>query len=294
MRLTPFDVLFEADTQPPYTQLPDHQSQDSLSLSATLQQTYQGTWAIPKDRRYCYSNFALSRDGRVSFSEPDHMGGGDVSGFNRHDQWLMALLRARADAIVMGDRTLDIEPEHLWTSAYIYPDDAAAFAELRTQEGRTRHPLAVFLSFTGEIKADARVFDEDDMHVLIATTSHAADIAKQQLEHSSAQVTVLALDDAHATGVSLPALFDILESDYNVRTILCEGGPRAYASLIAAQLLDEEFLALCPNVIGSSADKYRPGLVEGVTFSAGHAPQSQPLSLRRANHHLFLRSRYVY
>lgn len=289
MHFAPFDVLFDADMDNL-----EQRARDNLLLPESLQQTYQGVWAIPAGRRYCYSNFALSRDGRVSFSDPGHMGGGDVSGFNRHDQWLMALLRARADAVVMGDRTLEIEPEHLWTSEYIYPDDANRFAELRKREGRQTHPLAVFLSFTGEIKADARVFGEADMQVLVATTSDAAEVAKEKLEHTTAEVNVLALDDARGTGVDVAKLFDVLESDYRVHTILCEGGPRAYGSLVAAQLLDEEFLALCPNVIGSSMDKYRPGLVEGATFSAGQAPQSQPLSLRKAGHHLFLRSKYVY
>lgn len=289
MHFAPFDVLFDADMDNL-----EQRAREGLLLPEPLQETYGGVWAIPAGRRYCYSNFALSRDGRVSFSEPGHMGGGDVSGFNQHDQWLMGLLRARADAVVMGDRTLEIEPEHLWTSAYIYPEDATRFAELRQREGRKAHPLAVFLSFTGEIKADARVFGEADMRVLVATTSQAAAVAKERLEHTPADVNVLALDDTSGTGVDLAKLFDVLERDYRVHTILCEGGPRAYGSLVAAQLLDEEFLALCPNVIGSSADKYRPGLVEGATFSAGRAPQSQPLSLRKAGHHLFLRSKYVY
>ena len=289
MHFTPFDVLFDADIDNL-----EQRARDSLLLPEPLQKTYQGVWAIPAGRRYCYSNFALSRDGRVSFSEPGHMGGGDVSGFNQHDQWLMGLLRARADAVVMGDRTLEIEPEHLWTSDYIYPDDATRLAELRAREGRKTHPLAVFLSFTGEIKTSARVFGEADMRVLVATTSQAAEVAKERLEHTTADVTVLALDNATGSGVDLTKLFAVLASDYSVHTILCEGGPRAYGSLVAAKLLDEEFLALCPNVIGSSADKYRPGLVEGVTFGAGKAPQSQPLSLRKAGHHLFLRSKYVY
>jgi riboflavin biosynthesis pyrimidine reductase len=40
----------------------------------------------------------------------------------------MGLLRARADAILVGDNTLRAETEHLWTAAAIFPDDAAAFA----------------------------------------------------------------------------------------------------------------------------------------------------------------------
>jgi hypothetical protein len=50
------------------------------------------------------------RDGRVSFSEPRHLGGGDVSGFDERDRRLMGLLRARADAVMVGDGTLKAKP----------------------------------------------------------------------------------------------------------------------------------------------------------------------------------------
>ncbi|MEM6431298.1 MAG: dihydrofolate reductase family protein [Deinococcota bacterium] len=291
---------FEAAATPlqPFTVLFDDRDVDvanSLELPPSVQQTYGSPWRIPANTRYCYANFALSRDGRISYNEPDHMGGGDVSGFNRHDQWLMGLLRARADAVIMGDRTLQIEPEHLWTSAYIFPDDAGSFAALRKQEGRKPTPLAVFLSLTGDILPTAHTFQQDDISILIATTKEGEARANAQLVgHVKAHVEVMNLENADASGVDLPRLMDVLEHDCGVFTSLCEGGPRAYASMIAAGLINDEFLALCPNVIGSSPDKPRPGLIEGVSFSVGQAPQSQPVSLHKAGHHMFLRSEYVY
>ena len=95
MILEPFTLLFD-ETRP------------QPSLPEAICAFYAGDWHIPdpKERPYIYSNFVISRDGRVSFNEPGHLGGGEVSGFNPHDRWLMALLRARADAIIMGDNTL--------------------------------------------------------------------------------------------------------------------------------------------------------------------------------------------
>ncbi len=282
----PFTVLFDDR---------DVEVADSLELPPNLQQTYGSPWRIPANTRYCYANFALSRDGRISYNEPNHMGGGDVSGFNRHDQWLMGLLRARADAVIMGDRTLQIEPEHLWTSGYIFPDDADRFAALREREGRKATPLAVFLSLTGDILPTAHTFQQADISILIATTKEGEARANAQLTgHVKARVEVMNLENEDASSVDLPKLMEVLEHDYNVFTSLCEGGPRAYASMIAAGLINDEFLALCPTVIGSSPDKPRPGLIEGVSFSAGSAPQSQPLSLHKAGHYMFLRSRYIY
>src|SRR3954451_4747163 len=102
------------------------------------------------------------------------MGGGDISRFNRHDQWLMGLLRARADAILVGDNTVRLESEHVWTAEHIFPDDAASWRALRRQEGRAAVPLHVFLSLHGDIPADAAVFNQPDIPILIATTADGA------------------------------------------------------------------------------------------------------------------------
>jgi len=77
-----------------------------------------------------------------------------------------------------------------------------------------------------------------------------------------------------------------------VRTVLCEGGPRAYASLVRAGCVDEEFLTLSPVVIGADVDTPRPGLVEGAAFPPTGHPRSVPVALHRAGDLLYLRSRY--
>ena len=113
----------------PFTLLFDDEPKDDTALPENLRTIYGGDWLLPEvdGRPYTYANFALSRDGRVSFNEPGHVGGGDVSGFNAHDKWLMGLLRARADAVVVGDNTLRLEPDHLWTCEYIFPDTEQQF-----------------------------------------------------------------------------------------------------------------------------------------------------------------------
>jgi hypothetical protein len=105
-------------------------------LPPELRKIYGGDWIIPDTsaRPYSYSNFVISHDGRVSFNVPGHEGGGDVSGFNKHDQWLMALARARADAVVVGANTLRTESDHEWTAGFIFPEDEKSLWKL--SEGR--------------------------------------------------------------------------------------------------------------------------------------------------------------
>lgn len=62
---SPFQLLFSDDA---------HQA---ASLPEAFRQHYPGDWHIPtiKDRPYIYSNFAKSRDGRITFNLPEWPGG---------------------------------------------------------------------------------------------------------------------------------------------------------------------------------------------------------------------------
>jgi len=127
-----FDVLLDRDDE------------GGAGLPEAFRAVYGGDWRIPAgDVPYLCVNFVTARDGRVSFSEPGHAGGGDVSGFDDRDRWLMGLVRSRVDAVMVGDGTMSAEPEHLWTPAGICPSDADAFAALRELEGRREQPLLV-------------------------------------------------------------------------------------------------------------------------------------------------------
>jgi 5-amino-6-(5-phosphoribosylamino)uracil reductase len=275
----------------PFISLFDDDATRGLALAPEFQAVYGGDWRIPPphtDRPYTFMNFATSRDGRVSFNLPGQSAGSDISDFNQHDQWLMGLLRARCDAVMMGDGTMRVVPDHLWTAEFIYPPDAAAFAALRQAEGRAPIPLQVFLTLNGDLPHESLVFDQSDFHIILATTSQGAQTA-QPFKDRAARVDILDLGDGV---VDLSRLASILLHDYGVQSLLVEGGPRVYASLLAEGLVDDEFVTLCPIMVGMAAGAGRPSLIEGVAFTPENAPRSRLLSLRRKGNHLFLRSRY--
>ena len=278
----------------PFEKLLDETSGSGLSLPKRVQQVYAGDWVIPQleDRPYTYSNFVLSHDGRISFNEPGHYGGGEVSGDNQHDKWLMALLRARADAIMVGDNTLKLEPDHVWTHEFIFPGETANFHELRSSEGRARYPLQVFLSLSGEINWSAKVFSSPDYHVLIATTTDGATRVNAE-KQGPATIDVIAQNHP---AVDLRELAAHLHRKYQVKSLLVEGGPRAYGSAIADRIIDDEFLTLSPIVVGNDRlkGKNRPGLYEGIAFMPDNAVRMVPVSIRRHGELIFLRSRCIY
>ena len=277
---SPFCVLFDEDS-----------TTEGRGLPSEVQEIY-GEWRLPEreGRPYIYANFVMSHDGRISFCLPGAAGGGAVSGNNAHDQWLMGLLRARADAVLVGDNTLRLEPEHCWTAEAIFPGEAEAFHALRVAEGRTATPLHVFASYNGNIHAEAAIFGLPAICTVIATTSAGVRQARSLLGHSP-NVEYLALGEE---AVDLSALMRVLYERYQVRSLLCEGGPTLYGSLLATGVLDEEFLTHSPLVVGNDRrDTVRPGLVEGVAFTPDRAPWARTESVRRAGDYLFLRSRYA-
>src|SRR5215470_14748786 len=67
--------------------------------------------APPPGRPWTFANFVQSIDGIASF-KGSHSAGGDISQ-SAEDRWLMGLLRAHADAILMGINTL-VEETRSW------------------------------------------------------------------------------------------------------------------------------------------------------------------------------------
>jgi riboflavin biosynthesis pyrimidine reductase len=270
---------------------PEDINPSSQGLPEGFRQAYGGDWLFdaPTDRPYTYSNFVQSRDGRISFGIPGQAGGAEVSNFNFHDQWIMGLLRTRANAVIVGDVTLKIEPDHIWTHQYICPRETA-FADLRSSFGLTSNPLQTFLSLEGEFDPSLPVFARSDFQIVIFTTARGRDRARN-LEGVAAQVN---LPEVGGDRVDLQRVMQVLHHDYKVKTLLCEGGPRVYGSFVAAKLIDEEFLTLSPVVIGQTPERSRPGLIEGVAFTPENAPRSIPISIKRAGDYLFLRSKLEY
>ena len=253
---------------------------------------YGGDWRLPAEGPlpYVCMNFCVSRDGRASFSEPGHMGGGDVSGFDERDRWLMGLLRARADAVMVGDGTLKAEPDYVLTPAAICPSDAAAFAALRETEGRRPEPLHVVVSNDGDVPWGAEVFSRPELEVVVATTERAPAAVHREAATRAARVEVLVLGEERA---AVAGLARMLAGRWGVRTIVCEGGPRLYGTMLRERLRLDEFLTVSPLVVGDDGQGvHRPSLIEGVRFPPGGAPRSQLLSVRAGGDHLYLRSRY--
>ena len=273
-----FELLFEEEDEVIET--------THIALPEEMRDVYQGNWFIPRDSQYRYSNFVMSHDGKTSFSIHGHEGGGDISGFNKHDQWFMGLARARADAVMVGANTLRSEPMHKWTAEFIFPSDSQAFQRLRESEGRSKFPLQVMVTRSGEINPEAAIFSDSSLRVVVATTQKSA-ARIDSLNLPNAETMIVGESD-----INLKELSSKLFSEYEVKTLLCEGGPKFYGSMIVERQIDEEFLTMSPIMVGATTEAYRPGLVDGVALEPANNFGGTLKSVRRAGNMLFLRTRF--
>lgn len=261
------------------------------SLPESFLSIYPGDWQMPQPagRPYIYTNFGMSRDGRISYNEPGMEAAYHVTKGDPHDRWLMALLRMRADAILVGDTTVRLEGAHFWSSGFIYPPDEAAFDAQRTAEGYEAPPMLVILSLNGNVDFSAECFTRPDMHVVLATTGRgAAANAETQI---GATLDIL---DLGAESADLHRLAAVLYSDFGVKNLLCEGGSVVFANFLNQGLVDEEFVTWCPTFVGRSPDHFRPSYTEGVAWMPDRAPYSKPLTVHMGGDCIFLRTRVVY
>ncbi len=265
--------------------LTDPGSRDGRRLTSPFVEVY-GEWTLPlfPDRPWVMVNFVASHDGRVSYALPDAMGGGSVAGHCPADTWLMGLSRARADAVMVGDSTLRIEPEHIWTPRFIHPSWSEEFTRLREHDGLRPEPLQVFLSLDGRLPDHAAVYEDPTLEILVVTTTEG----RRHLSDSplASRVEIMVVGDER---VDPTVMMAGLRRDHGVSVLLCEGGPRVYGSLLGAGVVDEVLITRSPLVIGASPDHPRPSLVEGVAFEPGTSPRVVPRMIGRSGDHLLVR-----
>jgi riboflavin biosynthesis pyrimidine reductase len=251
-------------------------------------------------RPWTFANFVQSIDGIASF-KGKHATGGDISR-SEEDGWLMQLLRAHADAIIMGIGTLLEETRTLPHvndgRGPLYRVEDPSLRELRSRAGRGREKI-IFVTGSAWIDpALFRVFDGDEVDAFILTGASGA----ERLAGKRVKVLVA---PGPSGGVDLEAAMRLLHTQLGIRHLLCEGGPTLYGNMSRAGLIDEKFLTISPLEIGlvvppeqepSAAEASHPPRQRPTTFTApGFAFENVPLwcwmSCRRVGDHEFNRYR---
>jgi riboflavin biosynthesis pyrimidine reductase len=255
--VTPLELLWERDGLP------------SLELPDALAAVYPGTIGFERPR--LFANFVATADGVVAIPTVAQSNKLIAAG-STADRFVMGLLRACADALVIGSGTLAASPGGRWTPAQAYPDAAEAFAELGDD------PEVVILSATGEVDPEHPVFEAS---ALVLTTDTGRTLLAKRLPSASTLVSLgpgSRIDPTAAVGALRARGHEL---------ILHEGGPHVIGSFLEAGQVDELFLTISPLLTGRTFLDPRLALVEGADLLPGVS--SELLSVRKEASHLFLR-----
>jgi riboflavin biosynthesis pyrimidine reductase len=236
------------------------------------------------------ANFVSTLDGVVSYETEGQAGGSTISGSDPADRFIMGLLRASADAIMVGARTVrDAGPQSLWIPEYTFPDAKDLYAEYRVNVlHKPQYPFLVVVSGTGKLELERAIFRTPGVQTIVMTTLEGRNALTRAGASKLPTVEIYALDSSSGALDSL-AMLQLLYARHGVRRLLHEGGPTLFGQFMAAKAVDELFLTLSPQIAGRTSDPVRPALVQGIEFMPECAPWFQLLSVKQSADHLYLR-----
>jgi riboflavin biosynthesis pyrimidine reductase len=264
---------------PPLARLYEQAGLQAWGLPQELADAYGGDLGFPEP--CVYANFVASVDGVTALGPGYPSSGSAISGNDPADRFVMGLLRACADIVLIGAGTLRATPGHLWTPRHICPAAADGYAALRRSLGRAGDPQLAVVTARGEVPAAHPAVRAG---ALVLTTTAGAKRLKGRLPP---RCTIIDLGERSAlrSAELLTALGAL-----GGATVLTEGGPRLLGRLVADDVLDELFLTVSP-VLAGRAETSRPGLVAALELLPGQAEQAELVSVRHRGSYLFLRYR---
>jgi 5-amino-6-(5-phosphoribosylamino)uracil reductase len=205
-----------------------------------------------------FSNSAMSADGKIATREHDHVAIGSAE-----DRRMMSVLRAQADAVLVGGQTFRNWPLPL-------------VEELRHREGGRQRPMinAVLtrrgLLGRGQRWPDPRV----ELHIYggpeLDAAAHSRELGAQVHQAENMGVAEV-LADLEARGCE---------------SVLIEGGGALIFEVAALGRLQELYITVCPLLIGG---RESPTPLDGLGFSAATAPRLRLLEARVVEAEVYLR-----
>jgi riboflavin-specific deaminase-like protein len=220
-------------------------------------------------RPFVFINVATTLDGKLAPENRKFVPFG-----SKRDLDLLYETRARADAVLMGARTVDSAPGH-------YGPGPAKYRRLRLKRGLPEYNLRVIVSGRGTLSPKSDIFRYRFSPIIVLTSARASVRNLRRLREVADDVEIFGDNE-----MDFEAAFRWLEKKWHVKKILCEGGGELNAALIRQNLVDEIYVTVCPLIFGGrSAPTLADG--EGVS-SVGQATKLRLKSLKRIGQELFL------
>lgn len=161
-------------------------------------------------------------------------------------------LRATADAVMCGARTVEISQSILGTGG-------DKFRRQRLKQGLAEYNLRIIVSGSGSINPAAEIFQKRFSPIIVLTTERASVKKLKQLRALADEVKICGKSE-----INFRTALRWLRMKWNVKRLLCEGGGELNDALFRGGLVDEIHLTICPKIFGG---RNAPTIAEGQGFT---------------------------
>lgn len=192
---------------------------------------------------YVFINVATTVDGKLAPANRHFVPFG-----SRRDLDLLYELRAQADAVLMGARTVDSAAGH-------YGPGPAKYRRLRLKRGLPEYNLRVIVSGRGTLDPRADIFRYRFSPIIVLTTERASVRNLRRLRAVADDVEIFGEKE-----FDFAAALRWLEKKWGAGKILCEGGGELNWSLLRRGLVDDLYQTVCPLIFGG---RNAPTLADG-------------------------------
>jgi riboflavin-specific deaminase-like protein len=211
---------------------------------------------------------AMTADGKIATTNRA------ISSFgSARDHEHLLELRATADAVMAGARTVDLNSINLGPGP-------VKFRRHRLKRGLAEYNLRVIVSGGGTINPRAEIFRQRFSPIIVLTTERATKRKLSQLRAVADVVKVCGKNE-----INFRTALRWLHRQWGVRRLLCEGGGELNDALFRAGLVDELHLTICPKVFGG---RQAPSIADGLgALTLRAAAQFALKSHRRIGYEFF-------
>ncbi len=197
-------------------------------------------------RPFVFINMAMTADGKISTVNRA------ISSFgSKRDFKHLYELRATADAVMCGARTVDLNPVTLGPGG-------GTFMKRRVKNGLSPSNLRIVVTGTGSVNPSAEIFKHRFSPIILLTTRACHDDRRRSLRPLADE-----LHDGGDSEIMWIETLHWLRARWGVNRLLCEGGGALNAALFQAGVVDELHLTICPTIAGgrnAPSIAYGPGL----------------------------------
>ena len=223
----------------------------------------------PGSLPFVFLNAAMSADGKLAPATRQFAPFGSP-----RDEAQLYNLRARADAVLCGARTVDLQPATLGAGGTKY-------RRLRLRRGLAEYNLRVIVSGSGSVNPEAEIFRHRFSPIIVLTTQRVGRARLDRLRQVADHVEICGRRE-----LDWAAALRWLRREWGVERLLCEGGGELNGALLRAGLVNEIYVTVCPMIFGG---RHAPTLADGEgVLRLAEAVPLELKSSRRVGDEMFL------